>query len=77
MEDWILPQIDLELCDRCGACVAYCPSGALEMGPDGPLIVRPEDCTYCTECEALCPRGAIMCPYEIVWVAEAEDKTYE
>ncbi|MGD2164693.1 MAG: 4Fe-4S binding protein [Anaerolineae bacterium] len=67
MTDWTLPRISLNRCDRCGLCVGHCPSGAVEMTADGPVIARPSDCTYCTECEAVCPQGAIRCPYEIVW----------
>jgi MinD superfamily P-loop ATPase len=69
MEDWALPEINLALCNRCGACVAECPTGAVEMGPEGPFIARPVDCTYCTRCEAICPQRAITCTYEIVWGA--------
>ncbi|MGD8244533.1 MAG: 4Fe-4S binding protein [Anaerolineae bacterium] len=72
MEDWALPRVSLERCDRCGACVASCPTGAVEMGSYGPRIARPRDCTYCAECEALCPRGAITCPYEVVWGLQAD-----
>lgn len=64
---WALPEIDLTRCDRCGACVVYCSAEAVEMGPDGPFIARPEDCTYCTDCEGICPQGAITCTYEIIW----------
>jgi ferredoxin len=65
--EWAVPTINLERCDRCGRCVETCPTGAVEMRADGPVIVRPDDCTYCTDCESVCPRGAIRCPYEIVW----------
>ena len=65
--EWAVPTIILELCDRCGRCVETCPTGAVEMRADRPVIVRPDDCTYCTDCEAVCPHGAIQCPYEIVW----------
>jgi len=67
MTDWALPIINLNKCDRCGRCVSECPTGAVEMGADGPVIVRPGDCDYCSECEVLCPQEAIQCPYEIVW----------
>jgi len=67
MERWALPEIDLERCDRCGRCVEECPAGAVEMGPEGPFIARPEDCTYCAQCDAICPQGAITVSYEIVW----------
>lgn len=70
MENWALPVVNLQLCDRCGACVARCPTHAVEMGADGPFIVRPADCTYCALCDTVCPQGAITCPYEIVWGSE-------
>jgi len=67
MSEWVLPEIDLTRCTRCGTCVEHCPTQAVEMGADGPVIVRPADCTYCTACEALCPERAILCPFEIMW----------
>jgi len=75
MAKWALPEIDLSLCDRCGRCVERCPTGAVEMTPSGPVIVRPDDCTYCTECEAVCPQGAIKCGYEIVWSRTSQTRT--
>lgn len=70
MQNWALPEVNLALCDRCGACVAGCPAGAVVMGKEGPFFVRPVDCTYCAVCETICPRGAITCTYEIVWETE-------
>jgi ferredoxin len=67
MEKWALPEINLLLCDMCGACVESCPAGAVSMGPRGPVIERPLDCTFCADCEAICPQGAITCSFEIVW----------
>ena len=67
MEDWALPEIDMQRCDHCGACVEYCPTGAVEMRPEGPSIVRPADCTYCAHCDAICPQNAITCTYEFTW----------
>ena len=72
-QDWALPEIDLTLCNRCGACIELCPTGAAEMRADGPFIVRPTDCTYCAVCEAICPQGAITCVYEIVWEGEGDE----
>lgn len=67
MQDWVLPEINLVLCNRCGACVALCPASAVEMGSEGPFIARPADCTYCADCDGICPQGAITCAYEILW----------
>ncbi|MGC9399458.1 MAG: ATP-binding protein [Anaerolineae bacterium] len=67
MENWRLPIIDLRRCTRCGLCVARCPTEAVEMQAQGPVIVRPDDCTFCTECEAVCPEHAIRCEFEITW----------
>ncbi len=47
-------------CKRCGLCVAFCPKGVLEAGPDGlPAAVRPEDCVLCHLCELRCPDFAL------------------
>jgi MinD superfamily P-loop ATPase len=67
MENWALPEIDLERCDLCGHCVERCPSGAVDMAAAGPVIARPADCTYCALCDAICPQGAITCTFEITW----------
>ena len=67
MENWALPEIDLQRCNRCFTCVEHCPTNAVEMMVEGPVIVRPGDCTYCAICDAICPQGAITCTYEIVW----------
>ena len=64
---WALPEISWTLCDRCGTCIEQCPTGAVEMGPEGPSVARPTDCTHCALCEEICPRGAITCAFEIVW----------
>lgn len=67
MQNWALPEIDLDLCDRCGECVTKCPTNSVEMGPQGPFFARADDCTYCAVCETICPQEAITCTYEIVW----------
>ncbi len=67
MNERVFPTIDLLLCNRCGVCITLCPTHALEMGPEGPWIARPEDCSYCATCDTYCPTGAISAYYEIVW----------
>ncbi|MGD1995741.1 MAG: 4Fe-4S binding protein [Anaerolineae bacterium] len=70
VKNWVLPEINLLLCNQCGTCIERCPAGALEMEPEGPFIARPFDCSYCALCDAVCPREAITCTYEIVWGAK-------
>jgi MinD superfamily P-loop ATPase len=67
MNQSVWPEIDPKRCNQCSLCVELCPTGAVEMTPEGPLIARPADCDYCAQCEAYCPQGAITCSYEIVW----------
>jgi NAD-dependent dihydropyrimidine dehydrogenase PreA subunit len=63
----VLPEINMDLCNGCGTCVETCPSGAVALIDRRPVIVHPEDCAYCGDCEDLCPEGAISLPYEIVF----------
>lgn len=65
-DNWALPAINLERCTGCGLCVKHCPTNAVEMSGEHPVIVRPQDCTYCGECEEICHEGAIGLWYEIV-----------
>lgn len=47
-------------CKRCGICVAFCPTGALEEDEWGnPRFAHPEKCTACHLCEKLCPDFAV------------------
>ena len=66
MDPWALPTINLERCTRCGLCIAYCPTKAVEMVDAVPTIVRSQDCAYCGTCEDICPEQAIELLYEIV-----------
>ena len=49
-------QIDLELCDGCGACVAFCPAFVLELHNGKVRVANPEACLgirakqLCSEC---------------------------
>ncbi len=50
-------QINVEECIGCGACVAFCPFGALVMQADKAFIT--EACTACGACVEICPASAI------------------
>jgi 2-oxoglutarate ferredoxin oxidoreductase subunit delta len=50
----------LDWCKKCGNCVAFCPSNALQLDKYGyPFLARPEKCKACHLCEKLCPDFAI------------------
>lgn len=62
-------QIDLELCDGCGACVALCPVFILELHNGKVRVVDPGACLgirakqFCSECvetEEVCT-GCVSC----------------
>ena len=61
----LIPNIDLDLCNACGNCVALCPVQAVELVNNKAVVVRPDVCTYCDVCETFCPEGAIGRPFTI------------
>ena len=77
MTDWPLPTIDEQACTRCGLCVQYCPTSAVEMGASRPVIARPQDCVYCGNCEEMCPAGAISLVYEFVVSSDRREPPQE
>ncbi|NTW28297.1 MAG: CPBP family intramembrane metalloprotease [Coriobacteriia bacterium] len=48
-------------CDRCGACMAVCPVGAVNVGPTY-IYVDWAACTSCAACVEACRRDAIVRP---------------
>jgi Fe-S-cluster-containing hydrogenase component 2 len=47
-----------------------CPENAIEVGPQGHIIVSPTLCTACGTCEIMCPIGAIELFEEFVYVCD-------
>jgi len=56
-DSWIKGAVACGICEE-EACVAACPTGALEV-VDGILAVDGEVCTGCGICEEACPYGSI------------------
>ena len=53
-------------CIGCGACVAACPSSAIELSGTGPVVTR-ECCDDCGDCARACPSEALAMRGE--WVS--------
>lgn len=56
-EGAIEPAFTKDNCINCGLCAEVCPSGAITMEENYPVIDR-ERCIHCGECVATCPTGA-------------------
>ena len=50
--------VDEDLCDGCGACIALCPTNALDL-VDRLAVVEQSDCTLCEFCIPSCPVFAL------------------
>lgn len=61
-----MPQITMNKCTGCGACIGQCPSGALGWREGKASLLAPDRCIYCATCEAVCPPGAIQLPYLVL-----------
>ena len=54
--------INLDWCNGCGFCIAFCPSDVLQPSPSVnvkgvsfPVVAAPEKCITCRRCQYLCP----------------------
>ena len=50
--------VDEDLCYGCGACIALCPTNALDL-QNRLAIVEQEKCTLCEHCIPSCPVFAL------------------
>lgn len=59
--------IDAELCVACLACVRVCPTDAIAVAGDEPLLLQivDEACIRCGQCVPACPHGAVKVNGEI------------
>lgn len=82
----LLPEIRLDGCTACHACVVVCPADAIHRvsvdarGEPGPLtgerdvlgyVIDAEACISCGRCFGACPTGTIV-PVEVPWGARGE-----
>ena len=53
-----------DLCTRCGACIAACPTGLLKQGTGGfpEADFRRSHCTFCGDCARACAANASRLP---------------
>jgi ferredoxin len=57
-----LPELDHNRCRGSGRCIAVCPTDALDLWNDRPLLLRPDACLSCGACVLVCPTNAISIP---------------
>lgn len=67
--------VDSELCSGCGACVASCPYGGIEVIDDKACIT--DDCNLCGACVESCTMDAIIWIKEDVEVEKVDLSQYK
>jgi len=58
-----LPEITIEKCAGCGACMRVCPANAIGIKKKKAILVK-ERCIGCGECTVVCRTGAIDIKYD-------------
>ena len=58
-----LPEVTLEACIGCGACMKVCPANAIGLKRKKAILVK-ERCIGCGECTIVCRAGAIKIKYD-------------
>ncbi|MFN0052684.1 MAG: 2-oxoacid:acceptor oxidoreductase family protein [Planctomycetales bacterium] len=53
------PEIDYDVCTRCGLCVLGCPDGAMALNAEGYPVIDYDHCKGCMICAQLCPLQGI------------------
>jgi len=51
--------VQTESCNGCGACVDYCPNGAILL-QNGVAFISQDLCQACEACLDVCPQGALV-----------------
>ena len=68
-------RVDDELCSNCGACVANCPYGGIEIIDDKACIT--DDCNLCGACVESCPVNAIIIEREVSKIKKVDFSQYK
>lgn len=58
-----LPEVIIEKCVGCGACMKICPANAIGIKKKKAILVK-ERCIGCGECTVICRTGAIEIKYD-------------
>jgi len=59
---FLMPNVEEEVCGRCGICVSICPYNAISMPPKGAVEINNELCQACGLCISSCPTRALENP---------------
>ena len=59
------PEIDYDICTRCGLCYVLCPDGAIELDDEGYPAIDYDNCKGCMICAHECPIRGILRQKEV------------